>query len=96
MITAILLGVDVEDQTEILYRSDVKGWNLDHTYSWTFSYRPTINSLSLTIKENEETIMSNVWDGDFDGEKVVGKVGMFTHSQGARFYDLSVKPLCTI
>ena len=96
MISAILLGVDVEEQTEILYQSDLKGWNFNSTYSWTFSYRPTINYLSLTIEEDRNAIISNVWDGDFDGEKASGKVGMFTHSQGARFYDLSVKPLCTI
>ena len=96
MMDAILRGESVEDHTEILFQSDVKGWNMNSTYSWNINHRPTINSLSLEVKEDNKVLFSNEWDKDFDGDKHLGKLGVFTHSQVTRFFDMSVKPLCTI
>ena len=36
------------------------------------------------------------WNKDFTGPQKVGKVGVWTHSQSARFSDMSVKSLCSL
>ena len=36
------------------------------------------------------------WNKDFTGPQKVGKVGVWTHSQSARFFYMDVKTLCSL
>ena len=95
MTHAILLGIDVTGQTEVLHRPGEKGWNLNSTYSWTVRHQPSLNSLSISMDKDGATLWSHSWVRTFTESRHLGRVGVFTHSQTSRFYNLTVKSLCS-
>ena len=93
---AIRSGVDVPEQTEILYRSEIKGWELDSIHSWTVTHRQSLNSLDLILEKNGELLWSHQWEKTFNEPKAPGKVGLFADSQNVKFFDLTIQNLCII
>ena len=97
MSAAILSGKDVDDQTKVLHRvEDQFGWKAGVAYTWSVRHQPSLNSLTVRVFEAEKLLWEATWDKDFPGSQHVGKLGVWTHSQEARFFDLSVKPLCSL
>ena len=96
MMMAIISGEDSLGQTEVLYRSNIKGWNTDKHYTMNIIYQPSINSLSLAVKKDGSDLWSQEWDKTFLQKKTIGKVGFFTHSQEVRFYDSTIQDKCII
>ena len=97
MSAAILSGVDVDDQTKVLHQvEDQFGWKAGVAYTWTVRHQPSLNSLTVRVFEDEKLLWEAIWDKDFPGSQHVGKLGVWTHSQSARFFDMSVKPLCSL
>ena len=96
MIEAILSGENTPGQTEVLYRSDIKGWHEDSIYSMSINYQPSINTLEIMVKKDGQDLWSKLWDKTFFQSKTIGKVGMFTCSQQTRFYDSTIKEECVI
>ena len=96
MMMAIISGEDTPGQTEVLYRSNIKGWNTDKHYTMNIIYQPSINSLSLAVKKDGSDLWSQEWDKTFLQKKTIGKVGFFTHSQEVRFYDSTIQDKCII
>ena len=48
------------------------------------------------MNEADNILWEINWDKDFSGSQQIGKLGVWTHSQSARFFDLSVKSLCSL
>ena len=96
MMSAIISGVNTPGQTEVLYRSDIKGWNNDSVYTLSINYQPSINSLALSVIKDGSNLWSQSWDKTFIQPKTIGKIGVFTHSQEVRFFDSSIQELCII
>ena len=94
MTQAILGGVTVPGQTEVLYRPDIKGWQEDSVYSWTVRHQPSLSSLAISVDRDGELLWGHHWPHTFTQPRHLGQVGVFTHSQRARFYNLTVQPLC--
>ena len=57
-------------------------------------HRPSLNSLSITVDQDGEQLWTQEWDTTFTQPRARGRVGVFTHSQPASFYNLTVQPLC--
>ena len=92
--SAIMSGVTVAGQTEVLYRPGVKGWQEDSVYSWTVRHQPSLSSLAISVDRDGELLWGHHWPHTFTQPRHLGQVGVFTHSQRARFYNLTVQPLC--
>ena len=71
-----------------------RGWSDGHTYSWTVRHQPSLNSLSVSVMEDDQPLWSHQWDKNFAQPQHVGQVGVYTHSQPARFFNMTVQPLC--
>ena len=96
MMKAIISGEDTPGQTKVLYRSEIKGWNTDSIYTVRINFQPSINSLDLAVKKDGSDLWSQTWDKTFSQPKTIGKVGVFSHSQVARFFDSSIQEMCVI
>ena len=96
MMLAILSGEDIPGQTEVLYRSDIKGWHEDSIYTMKINYQPSLNSLEIAAKKDGQDLWSKQWDKSFSEEKTIGKVGMFACSQHVRFFDSTIQEKCII
>ena len=96
MMNAILSGEDTPGQTEVLYRSDIKGWHEDSIYSTSINYQPSINTLEIMVEKDGQDLWSKLWDKTFDQSKTIGKVGMFAMSQPVRFYDSTIQEKCVV
>ena len=96
MMMAIIFGEDTPGQTEVLYRSDVKGWHMDSIYTLSINYQPSINSLALSMMKDGTDLWSQTWDKTFTQPKIIGKIGVFAHSQEIRLFDSTVQQLCVI
>merc|ERR1712157_599239 len=96
MMNAILSGEDTPGQTEVLYRSDIKGWHEDSIYSMSINYQPSINTLEIMVKKDGQDLWSKLWDKTFVQSKTIGKVGMFACSQSVRFYDATIQEKCVV
>ena len=96
MMKAIMSGEDTPGQTEVLYRSDIKGWHEDSIYFMSINYQPSINTLDIMVKKDGQDLWSTQWDKTFFQPKTIGKVGMFTHSQYVRFFDSTIQQKCII
>ena len=94
MTQAILGGVTVPGQTEVLYRPGVKGWRENSTYSWTVRHQPSISSLAISVDRDGDLLWGNQWVHTFTQPRSMGRVGVFADSQPTRFYNLTVQPLC--
>ena len=97
MTAAILSGLDVENQTKVLHRvEDQFGWKAGVVYTWSVVHQPTLNSLTVQVFEADDLLWEVSWDKDFPGSQQVGKLGVWTLSQSARFFDSSVKSKCSL
>ena len=96
MSSAIISGMNVPGQTEILYTPEARGWSDGHTYSWTVRHQPSLNSLSVSVMEDDQPLWSHQWDKNFAQPQHIGQVGVYTHSQPARFFNMTVQPLCIV
>ena len=94
MTQAILGGVTVAGQTEVLYRPGVKGWQEDSVYSWTVRHQPSLSSLAISVARDGELLWGNEWVHTFTQPRSMGRVGVFADSQPTRFYNLTVQPFC--
>ena len=94
MSLALLSGEDVAGQTEVLHRPGVRGWP-PSGYSWSLRHAPSSGSLAITVEEAGQEVWSlhSDWFAD-----TLGRVGVYTHSQPAKFSNLTVKQLnmCSI
>ena len=96
MSSAIISGMNVPGQTEILYIPEAKGWSDGHIYFWTVRHQPSLNSLSVSFIEDDQPLWSHQWDKNFAQPQHIGQVGVYTYSQPARFFNLKVQPLCIV
>ena len=94
MTQAILSGVDVEGQTQVVFRPGVKGWYQDKVYSWRVRYQPTLKYLMITVMEDQVELWTKTWQNDFPHELYTGKLGLFQDSQPTRFFNLTLTELC--
>ena len=94
MTQAILGGVTVPGQTEVLYRPDIKGWREESVYSWTVRHQPSISSLAISVDRDGDLLWGNQWVHTFTQPRSIGRVGVFADSQPTRFYNLTVQQLC--
>ena len=94
MTQAILGGVTVPGQTEVLYRPDIKGWREESVYSWTVRHQPSLSSLAISVDRDGDLLWGHQWPHTFTQPRSTGRVGVFADSQPTRFYNLTVQPLC--
>ena len=92
--SAIISGADVPGQTEVLHWPGVKGWREESVYSWTVRHQPSLSSLAISVDRDGDLLWGHQWPHTFTQPRHLGQVGVFTHSQRARFYNLTVQPLC--
>ena len=88
MSSALLSGEDVPGQTEVVHRPGARGWS-PSGYSWTLSHAPSSGSLALTLEDEGGLVWAQQWQ-NFTGTPQLGRVGVYTHSQPARFYSMQV------
>ena len=103
MTLAIVNGDSVPGQTEVVFKPEgAEGFLFKGTvYSWTIRYQPSLYSLSITIEQGTGAgdpvqTWTQQWDKTFIHHQHVGRVGVYTFSQPTRFYDMKVKPLCSV
>ena len=94
MSLALLSGEDVAGQTEVLHRPGPRGWS-PSGYSWTLTISPSTSSIDILVEEAGQEVWSlhSDWFAD-----TLGRVGVYTHSQPAKYSNLTVKQLnmCSI
>ena len=91
MSLALLSGEDVAGQTEVLHRPGPRGWP-PSGYSWSLRHAPSSGSLAITVEGAGQEVWAQRWDTTLPSTQ--GRLGVYTHSQPARFYNLTVQQIC--